>query len=184
METRKTATKKTSRAKLNVLSEKSKTQSRAMTSTKKTDARKYASAGIITAVGTGLMTAGVKQAKKSPKSVLAFFVCLILGLIIGATVVYSLVSKNDCFNIIGGDELTYTLDEKYVEQGATIIEFNKDISNDVIIESNLNLDENGYSTEIGTFYVKYSVDSLKYGKIFKIEKIRLVTFVEVSEGGE
>ena len=48
----------------------------------------------------------------------------------------------------------------------------------------MNLNSENKSNEVGTFYVKYSSNSIKYGKIFKVEKIKLVTFVEASEGGE
>ena len=119
----------------------------------------------------------------SLKTLLVSFILIVVGFVIGAGG-YFLICRNDTFEIIGGDEITLTLDEAYVENGVKAIEFGKDISQNVVIETNMNLDENKKSTEIGTFYVKYTIDSLKYGKIFKIEKIKLVTFVEASEGGE
>ena len=36
--------------------------------------------------------------------------------------------------------------------------------------------------EVGTYYLIYKVKNLKYGTIFKVQKIRLITFVEESEG--
>ena len=121
--------------------------------------------------------------KSSPKVLIASLLLLIVGFAIGIGAFF-LVCKNDTFEIIGSDEITLTLDEEYIENGAKIIEFSKDISNEAVIETNMNLNEENKSNEIGTFYVKYSINSLKYGKIFKIEKIKLVTFVEASEGGE
>ena len=121
--------------------------------------------------------------KLGSRGILVFFICLLIGIAAGFGV-YKIVCKNDCFQIIGADEITLTLDEKYEESGVKIVEFGKDISDKVKIETNLNLDENGKSKEVGTFYVKYTVDSVKFGKLFKIQKIKLITFVEASEGGE
>ena len=121
--------------------------------------------------------------KSSPKVLIASLLLVIVGFTLGLGA-YFLVCKNDTFEIVGSDEITLTLDEEYIESGAKIIEFGKDISSQVVIETNMNLNEENKSNEIGTFYVKYSVDSIKYGKIFKINKIKLVTFVEASEGGE
>lgn len=121
--------------------------------------------------------------KSSLKTLLVALFLIVVGFTIGMGS-YFLICKADTFEIVGSDEITLTLDDAYIENGAKIIEFGKDISANVIIETNMHLNEENKSTEIGTFYVKYSVDSLKYGKIFKIEKIKLVTFVEASEGGE
>lgn len=126
-----------------------------------------------------------RKVKKTNKGVIfGVIIALVAGLLLGAFVLYNVVSKNDCFEIIGSEEITLNIDEKYVEQGVKIIEFNKDISGEVIIETDMELDEQGYPKELGTYYVKYTVDSLKYGKIFSIEKIRIVNVSEPSEGGE
>ena len=54
------------------------------------------------------------------------------------------------------------------------------------MSTNLKKDIQGnyYAEEEGTYYITYTVDSLKYGSIFKIQKIRLITFVEPTEAGE
>ena len=119
----------------------------------------------------------------SAKTLFVSFLLIIVGFAIGAGA-YFLICKNDTFEIVGSDEITLTLDESYEELGVKAIEFGKDISEKVKIETNMVLDSENKSNEIGTFYVKYTIDSIKYGKIFKIEKIKLVTFVEASEGGE
>lgn len=125
-----------------------------------------------------------KQLKKiGRKGILTAFLCLIIGIGAGLFAYFS-ICKNDCFEIVGGDEIAITLDQKYVDQGVKIIEFGKDISDKAQVETNLKLTEDGMPTELGTFYVKYNVDSVKYGKIFKIQKVRLVSVVETSEGGE
>ena len=125
-----------------------------------------------------------KQLKKiGAKGFIAALLCLIIG--VGAGIgAYFIVCKNDAFEIIGEDEITITLNDKYVEQGVKIVEFGKDISDKYETETDLKLTDEGLPTELGTFYVKYKVNSVKYGKIFKIEKIRLISVVETSEGGE
>ncbi len=129
-----------------------------------------------------------KQVEKTiktsgPKTLFVAFLCLIIGAVIGIAAFF-VVCRNDTFEINGPEEITLTLNEKYIETGAKAVEFGKDISSDVMINSNLNLDSRGFSNEVGTFYVEYTIDSLKYGKIFKIKKIKLVTFVENGEAME
>ena len=121
--------------------------------------------------------------KSSSKTLITSLFLILLGLAIGIGA-YFLICKNDTFEIIGSDEIILTLNDAYEEYGVKAIEFGKDISANVKTETNMTLDENGKSSEVGTFYVKYTIDSIKYGKIFKIEKVRLITFVEASEGGE
>lgn len=130
----------------------------------------------------------VKMAKNTSKKAWLFaFLFFVIG-IVGGISAYFITSKNDCFDLIGKDELTLTLDDndRYTDEGVKIISFGKDISDQVVIDTNLKQDENGkyYSEEIGTYYIKYSSKDFKFGKIFKIEKVRLITFVEPSEGGE
>lgn len=132
----------------------------------------------------GRKTIEKKIKKSSPLMLFLAVIFLMLG-IGGGYLTYWLISKNDCFEILGSEEVTLTLDEEYTDEGVSIIEFGKDISKNAVYATNLKeRDGRFYSDEVGTFYIKYSVDSLKYGKIIKIEKVRLITFVESSEGGE
>lgn len=125
-----------------------------------------------------------KLAQNTSGKVWAFaFLCLVIGVMVGVGAFY-FISRNDCFEIIGEDELTFTIDEKFTDPGVKIISIGQDYSKDAKIETNLKIDANGnyYSDEVGTFYIKYSSVDFKYGKLFKIQKIRLITFVEPSEG--
>ena len=108
------------------------------------------------------------------------FLCIGIAAGIGA---WMFTCKNDTFELVGKDEITCTLNELYSDPGIKAISFGKDISNDILIETNLNIDQNGnyYADEVGTYYIKYYSKDLKYGTIFKVEKIRLVTYVEASE---
>ena len=119
------------------------------------------------------------------KSLLIALVVLFVGAAIGCGVCY-ILSRNDKFEIIGGDELTLSIGENYIDEGVLVSAFGKDCSDKVEIETNLtkNADGSFTASEEGTYYIIYRVNNLKYGSIFKVQKIRLVTFVEASEGGE
>ncbi len=122
----------------------------------------------------------------SLKALLFGLIFLLVGLAVGAGG-YWLVCRNDCFVIVGNDEIELTLDEKYEDFGVKVVAFGKRLDkNEITIETDLKVDADGkfYSDEIGTFYIKYSTDNFKYGKLFKVEKVRLITFVEPSEGGD
>lgn len=132
----------------------------------------------------------INKAKKMVKGVgvkgwlIAFLVLLIgAGAGVGS---YFLVCKNDDFKLLGKEELIITTAEKYVDEGVSIIAFGKDISSEVKIDTDMKQDSNGnfYSDVIGTHYITYYTTELKYGSIFKVQKIRLVTVVEASEAEE
>ena len=130
------------------------------------------------------------KAKRTLKklSPVTFFVA-VLFLAIGAAGGWfgvKFLTKNDCFILNGKDEITLTVGAKYIDEGANVIEFGKDIAAKVSVETNMDKNQDGSytSNEVGTFYMVYTVDSIKYGTIFKVQKIRLVTFVEESEEEE
>ena len=126
-----------------------------------------------------------KQLKKvSPLTLFLAVVLLVVGAV-GGFFGFKYLMKNDCFELIGKDEITLTLDETYIDEGVKVIAFGKDDSDKVEIETNLTRNEDGsYSAtnkEEGTYYIIYRVSNLKYGTIFKVQKIRLVNFVESAE---
>ena len=47
-----------------------------------------------------------------------------------------------------------------------------------------NNDGKFYAQTEGTYYIKYTVSNIKYGSIFKVQKIRLIHFVEPTESEE
>ena len=96
------------------------------------------------------------------------------------------ITKNDCFVLNGNDEITLQIGETYADEGAKIISFGKDVSSDITIETNLKKNPDGelYAEEEGTYYIVYKSTNLKYGTIFKVQKIRLITFVEATEQEE
>ena len=128
-----------------------------------------------------------KRTLKKMGGLTIFLVVLFLGIGgAGGWFAVKMLTANDCFTLNGKDEITLTIGEHYTDESVKIVEFGKDISQKVQVETNLTKNEDGTftSAEVGTFYMTYTVSSIKYGTIFKIQKIRLVTFVEPSEGME
>lgn len=139
-----------------------------------------------TATTAAASVGAIKAAKKmNGKSLAIVVVCFILALAIGAGVCFFL-GRNDKFEFVGSEELSLALDETYADEGVSIKEFGFDISKKAVVNTNLKQNEQGeyYAEEAGTYYMIYTVKSLKFGFIYPIQKIRLITFVEPSEGGE
>ncbi len=137
-------------------------------------------------------TTSRKVKKLGLKAILIILLVTIIGGAIGAGACW-FVCKDDCFTIIGQDEITLPMtiieyidgepiqkDNYYFDEGVKIVSFGRDISKDAYIETNLKQNEDGsyYADDIGTYYITYKVDDIKYGKIFTIKRIRLITFVE------
>lgn len=123
--------------------------------------------------------------KLSVGAILIAILILTVGAIGGYFGVKYLV-KDDCFTLNGKDEITLEIGETYTDEGAKVIAFGRDDANKVSIKTNLTKNEDGTytSNEVGTFYMTYTVDNFKYGTLFKIQKIRLITFVEPTEQEE
>ena len=122
------------------------------------------------------------------KGILIILIVTIIGVAVGAGVCF-VISPNDCFDMIGKDEITLTLrneneeiskQNSYYDEGVKIVSFGRDISDKVYIMTDLKQNEDGsyYADQAGTYYIIYRVKDIKYGKIFNIQRIRLVTFVE------
>ena len=127
-----------------------------------------------------------KAAKKiNGKSLFIALICLILAAAIGVGVCFVL-GKNDRFDIVGNDELSLELGSAYKDEGVNIKEFGLDLSKNAAVETNLKQNANGeyYADEVGTYHIVYTVKSLKFGLVYKVQKIRLITFVEPSELSE
>lgn len=131
-----------------------------------------------------------KKAKRQLKklgmgAMLGAALLLILGAV-GGYFGVKVLTKKDCFVLNGNDEITLQLGENYVDEGAKIVAFGKDVSDDVTIETNLKANDKGeyFAEEEGTYYIIYKSNNFKYGTIFKVQKIRLITFVEATEQEE
>ena len=76
---------------------------------------------------------------------------------------------------MGEQTITLNVGEEFVDEGVNIVAFGKDISDSVKVENNIN------NTVAGRYYVKYTVDNLRYNGVVKY---RYVIFVdEESENG-
>lgn len=111
------------------------------------------------------------------------FLVIGVGLGIGAGFY---LCRNDCFEIIGSDELTLTIGENYYDEGCKVVSFGRDISDEVEIETDLIINPDGSFTgdDTKTYYILYKSNDIKYGKVFTVTKIRLITFVEEPEQDE
>ena len=127
-----------------------------------------------------------KNLKKLGDGTLITALILLVVGTVGGFFGFKVLTKNDCFVLNGKDEITLQIGEKYTDDGVKVVAFGKDETEKVQIETNLTKNEDGtYSAEEeGTYYITYTVDSFKYGTIFKIKKIRLITFVEPTEQEE
>ena len=128
-----------------------------------------------------------RSAKKNLKKIgtggIIAVVCLLLIGVVGGIFTLKYFTRNDCFNLLGKDEITLMKGETYVDDGIYAVSFGRDVSDQVYIETNLQMNEQGefYADEVGTYYIVYKVDDIKYDKLFTIQRIRLITFVESSE---
>ena len=127
-----------------------------------------------------------KQLKKLSFGAIVVAVLFLIVGVAGGFVSMKIMMNNDCFELVGKDEITLQIGESYMDEGAKVVAFGKDATNKIKIETNLTKNEDGTytSNEIGTFYMTYTVNNFKYGTIFKIQKIRLITFVEEAEQDE
>ena len=86
--------------------------------------------------------------------------------------------SSDCFYINGDTHITVQqgTDYTYYEEGATIISFGRDLSTDVIIETDLIATENGTypidTSKAQTYTITYTIDDLRY---HGVKKVRFIT---------
>ena len=122
-----------------------------------------------------------RKAKKKvkrlhPATFAVCFLCLLLGVAIGA-VCYNLVSRDDCFELRGKSvyELEVGTPFSYRDEGVSAISFGADISDKVEVQTNMMRNTDGTYTadtsEQGEYYMIYTVDSPKYEGVQKVRKI-------------
>jgi len=125
------------------------------------------------------------------KAMLVILIVTLVGVSIGVGTCWAL-TRDDYFVIVGNDEITLTLRAEgeeinsrnsYIDEGIKAVSFGRDVSDKVYIKTDLKRNEDGSFTadEIGTYYIIYRVDDIKYDKIFTVQRIRLITFVESEE---
>ncbi len=122
-----------------------------------------------------------KAKKIHPATYIIALLCLALGIGAGAGAC-ALVCKDDCFKLKGKKSYTVSVGTPlvYGDEGVKIVSFGGDISDRVEIETNLTETVDGRYTadtsQTGEYYIIYTVDSVKYGKI---QRVRTISVTEV-----
>ena len=128
----------------------------------------------------------VKNIKKLGFSTIALALVFLAIGGAGGFFAVKMLTRNDCFTLNGKDEITLQIGETYTDEGVEVVAFGKDDSGTVEIKTDLVKNEDGTytATEEGRYYMIYTVKNFKYGTLFKIQKIRLISFVEATEQDE
>jgi hypothetical protein len=107
----------------------------------------------------------------------------ILFLALGFAIGYfggEFLCSNDRFVLNGETNITIPKGTEftYYEEGATVISFGRDISSDVITETDLTASENGTypidTSEEKVYTITYTIDDFRYGSV---QKIRFITVI-------
>ncbi len=125
-------------------------------------------------------TRSYAKRKMRRANLLTLFICL-LALVVGVIAgvfSYKYVCRDDCFRLLGEKEIRVELNSPlflYYDYGVEIIEFGRDISDDAEMETNMiDLGGGKYTVDTtvpGSYYIKYTVDSPKYGEVCRIRTV-------------
>ena len=111
---------------------------------------------------------------------ITLFLCLLalLGGAVFGVYAYEYICQDDCFILRGEKEQRVALntpDFIYYEDGVKVIEFGRDISKNVVTKTNMqDLGGGRYAADTtvpGKYYIKYTIDSPKYGEVCRIRTI-------------
>ncbi len=113
--------------------------------------------------------------KKSLWSLLLLL--LVAGSVVGGFFTAKHITRNDVFEVIGQSTVTLLVGQEYQDEGARAISFGRDVSDKVVAENTIN------NQQEGTYYIKYTVDDIRYRGI---ERYRIIIVVSDSsqEGSE
>lgn len=117
------------------------------------------------------------------KGILIILLVMIFGIASGVGAIY-FVGRNDCFELIGEDYVVREVGESYIDEGVKIISLGKDISKDVLIETDGLIDNGDGSfsaTKADRYVIIYKSKDIKYGKVFTVQRIRFIDFIEPDE---
>ena len=158
-------------------------------SKKNSSTGKKVAAGVTLGIATTVVAKSAKRTNS--KTLAAIIISFILALAIGLGVCF-VMGKNDEFTLLGDEVIYLSTEETYKDDGVKIIEYGMDISKNAVVKTNLKVNEDGeyYADEEllasgpNQFYICYTVKSIKFGFVYNVQKIRLITFTDMSEGGE
>ncbi len=108
-----------------------------------------------------------KQKKAHPVAFLLVVLFLVVGAVAGYFVVQYL-TKNDKFELIGEQTITLSLGETYEDEGAVAVSFGRDISDRIVVETDIPENE---IAEAGRYYIKYTIDDIRYSGVVKYRYI-------------
>lgn len=112
-----------------------------------------------------------QDSKKFNVLVFILLISLVLGAGIGYFIGFTLI-KNDKFIINGESTIEIYIGQTYEDEGATAISFGKDVSNKIKTENNIN------TAEEGQYYIKYTVDNIRYKGV---ERYRVIIVKPLQE---
>lgn len=123
-------------------------------------------------------SAASKAVKKSHPAVIVLAVLFFVVGAVAGVIASRKLTENDKFELIGSKEIRLALNEEYVEQGAQVISFGRDVSEKVTATS----DSVDVSKD-GVYYVVYTVEDLRWGD-FQLVRTVVVGNPETEEGGD
>ena len=119
-----------------------------------------------------------KQKKAHPIAFLLVVLFLAVGAVCGYFVTKHL-TRNDKFEIIGEQTITINLGEDLPQdEGAVAISFGRDISSRIVVEDNINTEK------AGRYYIKYTVDDIRYNGVVKYRYIIILAPEEGDDTGD
>lgn len=111
---------------------------------------------------------------KNPYLMLLFLVIFVGGCA-GGYFLANHFTRNDTFEVIGEKTITLELGQTYEDEGAIAISFGKDVSSKIVAENNIDF------TTAGQYYIKYTVEDIRYSGI---SRYRTIIIVEEVAGNE
>lgn len=116
------------------------------------------------------------RTNKSKMMLIAMVIVFIVGGVCGYFVT-NYITRNDKFEILGEKNIVLVLGEEYGEEegtaGAVVISFGRDISDKVVAESNIDYEA------VGDYYIRYSVDDIRFRGVYRYRYIEIVESLEV-----
>lgn len=119
-----------------------------------------------------------KQKKAHPIAFLLVVLFLAVGAVCGYFVTKHL-TRNDKFEILGEQTIAINLGEDLPQdEGAIAISFGRDISSRIVVEDNINTEK------AGRYYIKYTVDDIRYNGVVKYRYIIILAPEESGDIGD
>lgn len=114
--------------------------------------------------------------KTHPLTILLTLVFLLVGIGTGIGLSEFLI-RNDKFVLNGEQEIRLSVGEEYIEPGATVISFGKDISDRVLISGDaLN------TSVVGEYQLVYQVENFRYKHYRRVRTVIVVAAEEKVDG--